>query len=261
MKKALSRNKYVDVLRTVPFFSGLENREITFFLNSSHIQDYSKSNHIFEYGDLADQFYVVLEGWVKLYRVNKEGEETVIALVTKGDTFCEVATFEGSNYPYSAQVVGGSARFVVIPAHIVREKVRDNPDIALKMLATMSHHMGQMNLLFEHITKLTTAQRVGCFLLKLSMDRQYTTTLQLPYNKYLVASRLGMQPETYSRAMKRLSKDLGIIFKSRDVTIPDIDKLQDYCEVFCFNDGQCDLEKRLLCMNSQCDIYRVLKLM
>lgn len=256
-----ARERYAHLLKTIPFFSGVSEEELRSFISNAHSKEYKKNQQIFHYGEPAEQFYIMLEGWVKLCRVNKEGEETVIALVTKGDTFSEVATFEGSDYPYSAQVVGGNARCLVLQAYTIREKVRQNPNLALKMLASLSHHSNQLSLTYEHITKLTSAQRVGGFLLKLSMDRRYETTLLLPYNKYLVASRLGMKPETFSRAMKRLNDDLKIIFKGREVTIPDIDALQEYCEVECFGEESCSLEKRLLCTNPQCDIYRLLKLM
>lgn len=257
---SLQKN-HVNLLRTLPLFSGFTPDELLHFTQRAELREFRKGMHIFSHGEPAEHFYVMLEGWVKLYRANKDGEETVISLATKGNSFSEVATFDGSDYPYGAQVVGGTAKLLVIPASIIRQKVQQSPDLALKMLSSMAHHTNQLSFTFEHITKLTTAQRLGCFLLKLSMDRRYKTQLQLPYNKYLVASRLGMQAETFSRAMKRLTTDLGITFKGREVTIPNIDALQNYCEVECFNHDSCGLEKRLLCTNPQCDIYRILKLM
>ena len=257
----VSKEDYSALLRGIPFFSGLTQEELSGFVRHATHQVCQKRSQIFQYGDAAEYFYVVLEGWVKLYHVNTEGEETVIALVTKGDVFSEVATFEGSDYPYSAQVVGGNAHFLIIPAYVIRKKVQENPDIALKMLASVSHHMNQLSLTFEHITKLTTAQRVGCFLLKLSLDNNNAKLLKLPYNKYLVSSRLGMQAETFSRAMRRLRQDLGIVFQGREVTIPSLEELQAYCEVFCFDEERCSRAKRLLCTNPQCDIFRILKLM
>ncbi len=253
--------KHINLLKNIPFFTGLSNDELQYFESKLQQKEFKKNQQIFQYGEMAEKFYIMLEGWVKLYRVNKDGDETVIALVTKGDAFSEAATFEGSDYPYSSQIVGGDAKALVLEAYAIREQVRQNPNIALKMLASISHHTNQLSLTYEHISKLTTAQRLGCFLLKLAMDREYQNKLLLPYNKHLVASRLGMKPETFSRAMKRLSDDLKIIFKGREVSIPDIDKLQEYCEVECFNDEKCSLEKRLLCTNKQCDIYRILKLM
>lgn len=264
MKMNTQKNTYgndIQLLRAVPFFTDLTEEELSFFISNAHHKEYQKNNIIFQYGEPAEQFYIMLEGWAKLYHMNKDGEETVIALVTKGDTFSEVATFEGSDFPYSAQVVGGNAKFLIIPAFLIREKVRQSPNLALRMLASIAHHTNQLSLSYEHITKLTSAQRVGCFLLKLSMDRRYELTLHLPYNKYLVASRLGMKAETFSRAMTRLHRDLKIVFKGREVKIPDIDALQNYCEVDCFRENTCSLEKRLLCTNPQCDIYRILKLM
>ncbi|MDA0782828.1 MAG: Crp/Fnr family transcriptional regulator [Rickettsiales bacterium] len=253
--------KHINLLKTIPFFTGLSNDELEYFVSKLQQKEYKKNRQMFHYGEPADKFFIILEGWVKLYRVNKDGDETVISLVTIGDAFSEAATFEGSDYPYSTQVVGGGAKVLLLEACAIREEVRKNPNIALKMLASISHHNNQLSLTYEHISKLTASQRVGCFLLKLSMDREYKTNLQLPYNKYLVASRLGMKPETFSRAMKRLNEDLNINFQGREITIPDIDLLQEYCEVECFNEDSCSLEKRLLCTNKQCDIYRILKLM
>lgn len=250
---------YIDFFKTIPFFNGLSEDELQYFVSKSRLQQYKKNQIIFHYGDPAEKFYIMLEGWVKLYKINKDGEETVISLVTKGDTFSEVATFEGSDYPYNAQIAGGDATTLVLEAYAVREKVRKNPNIALKMLASITHYSNQLSLTYEHLNNLTTAQRVGCFLLKLCMDLNYKKLLKLPYNKYLVASRLGMKPETFSRAMKRLNNDLKISIKGREVTIPNIDNLQEYCEVECFNDRKCTLEDRLLCTKKQCEIYQILK--
>ena len=257
----MKNNQYVNLLKTIPFFSGLTTNEISLFVQRAVYREYKKGHNVFHYGEPAEYFYIMLSGWIKLYHTNKEAEEITISLVTKGDVFSEVATFEGSDYPYSATVVGGSAACLVIKAYNIREKVRENPNLALKMLASMSHYSNQLSLSYEHITTLTATQRLGCFLLKLSMDRNYESTLQLPYNKYLVASRLGMKPETFSRAMKRLEQDLKITFKGREVLISNIISLQKYCEIECFNDDLCKLKERLLCKNSQCDIYRILKLM
>ncbi|MGE0754122.1 MAG: Crp/Fnr family transcriptional regulator [Alphaproteobacteria bacterium] len=252
---------HVQLLKGVPFFSGLSEKDIAYFLKHASIREYPKRTMIFDHGDKALHFFIVLEGWIKLFHVNSEGQETVTALVTKGDTFSETATFEHSDYPYSAQVVGGVARCLTIPVQIIREKVRTDPNMALNMLASLSRKTHQLGLTFEHISQLTAAQRLACFLLKLSMDRQYAKAIKLPYNKLLVASRLGMQPETFSRALKRLVADLGIIVTGRQVDIPNIEALQAYCEVVCCTEPECSLQKKLLCMNPHCDIYRMLKIM
>jgi CRP-like cAMP-binding protein len=253
--------KYLNILKTIPFFFGLNEKEILLFIKKSYYREFKKGQHIFNLGEPAENFYILLSGWVKLYLINKEAHETTIALVTKGDVFSEVATFKGSDYPYSALIVGKEATCLIIKAYDIRENVRENPNLALKMLASMSHYSNQLCLSYEHITTLTSSQRLGCFLLKLSMDRNYETNLQLPYNKNLVASRLGMKPETFSRAMKRLEKDLTIEFKGREILISNISQLKKYCEIECFNNDSCNLSERLLCKNPQCDIYRILKLM
>ena len=93
------------------------------------------------------------------------------------------------------------------------------------------------------------------------MDQGYKHNVFLPYNKLLVSSRLCMQPETFSRALRRLEDDLDLVVKRRQITIKDIDELQDYCEVYCCKDGECTLQEKLTCSSPHCDLFRFLKLM
>lgn len=93
------------------------------------------------------------------------------------------------------------------------------------------------------------------------MDRGGVQTILLPYNKLLVAARLGMQPETLSRAMRRLKDDLDMQFKGREVSIKDLEELQEYCEIYCVNDKECSSKHKLLCTQAGCDVSRMLKMM
>lgn len=257
--KKTHRN-HVQSLKRFRFFMDLTEQELLFFIDQSYYECFRKDALLFYHGETAKHLYIVLEGWIKLYRVNKAGEEHVITLITKGDVFSELATFKDSSYPYSAQIVGKEAKCLVMDAQTVRNKIISNPELALKLLSTMARHSNQLNLTYEHITSMTAAQRIGCFLLKLSMDRNNAHVLQLPYKKHLIASRLGIKPETFSRALKRLNQEVHIHYSGREITVPDIDALKLYCDIECFDHDSCDLHKRLLCKNIQCDIYRILKL-
>lgn len=249
------------LLKGTPFFSELADDEIKWFLDRARFVEYPKKGFLFQRGDTADFMYIMMEGWIKLFQVDREGQETVQAILTRYDSFGEEAALDESQYHYSAQVASNGARCMVIPASAIKERIHDDPRIAMKMLAAMSHHFNQTGLMYDHFTKLTAAQRVAAFILKLSMDRGYAKTVKLPYNKLLVASRLCMQPETFSRAIKRLEEDTDTIFKGREVIIDDIEELQDYCEVYCCQEKECSLAEKLTCSDRRCDLFRFLKLM
>lgn len=248
-------------LKGTPFFSELPDDDIQWFLDRTQTLDYPKKSFLFQRGDPADYMYIMLDGWIKLYQLSQEGEETVQSILTRYDSFGEEAALEDTEYHYNAQVASNGAKCMAIPAAVIREKIHDDPRIAIKMLSAMTHHFSQTGLMYDHFTKLTAAQRLAAFILKLSMDRGYAKTVKLPYNKLLVASRLCMQPETFSRAIKRLEEDTGTCIKGREITIGNVEELQNYCEVYCCRDKECSLQEKLTCSSRHCDLFRFLKLM
>ena len=239
----------------------MDEQEIEWFLQHITLINSSKGHLLFQSGDSAKHMYIITEGWVKLYYNNRDGEETVQGILTRGDTFGEECAFEEYDYTYNAEIVSPTATCMLIEGERVRNKLRQNPAISLKMLTAFAHRLHQTGLMYDHFTKLTAAQRVAAFLLKLSMDRGYTDTVTFPYNKLLVASRLCMRPETFSRALRRLESDLGLNIKRRVIKIHDLNQLEDYCEIYCNKDVECSLENKLACSNRRCDLFRLLNLM
>jgi len=252
---------HATLLQSIPFFSELSDENVQWFLDKARFAEYPKKSFLFQRGDSADLMYIIIDGWVKLYQTNREGEETVQAILTRGDSFGEETSLENGDYLYNAQVAGNTTKCLIIPSAIIRERIKKDPNIAIKILTALTHHLAQTSLMYDHFTKLTAAQRLAAFILKLSMSLGYTKTMKLPYNKLLVASRLCMQPETFSRAIKRLEEDTGTSINKREITISDIETLQNYCEVYCCQDKECSLEEQLTCSDQRCDLFRFLKLM
>lgn len=249
------------LLKTVPLFSELSDSDIEWFLKRARFVEYSKNNFLFQRGDSADYLYVIIEGWVKVYQDNQEGEQIVQTILTRGDTFGEECVIKGRAYPCHAQVAGRSARCLLISGQTLRERFEDQPAVTLKIISALADQLSKTGYFLELHSKLSAAQRLAAFLLKLSMDRGGVQKISLPYNKLIVAARLGMQPETLSRAMRRLKDDLNMSFEGREATIPNLDDLQDYCEVYCCRDQECSLKEKLLCNAPYCDVSRMLRMM
>ena len=151
--------------------------------------------------DPATAFFIVIDGWVKLYRSTPSGDETVIDIMTKGDSFAEPVAFTGNRYIATAEAVS-EARVGRIPAdHLVR-CIRDSPDIALAMIASISQHMHYLVQQVEQLKTQSGVQRVAEFLASLSLAEHGHCALVLPYDKILIAGRLGLTPESLSPALR-----------------------------------------------------------
>lgn len=221
-------------LKAVPFFAELKNEDVYQLLQNARVKLSPKGALLYLHGDMADSFYVMLSGWVKLFRQAPDGDESVISALTRGDVFGESALLsEKATYAASCQVVE-DATVLVIPGTAMREMVSKNNDVTLAVLASMSSQMNQLNLHIEHLTVMNAAQRVGCFLLRMCADQKYgTVALSFPYDKSLVAARLGMKAETFSRALKQLRNEAGVIVQGTSVVLKDVGTLMGYCCTKC----------------------------
>ncbi len=98
------------------------------------------------------------------------------------------------------------------------------------MLASASHHLKLLVEQIEQIKLRSAPRRIGEFLIALAAGQgNGRCRLNLPYEKALIANRLGMQPESFSRALKRL-KFIGVEVRGDDVTISNIEALAGFVE-------------------------------
>lgn len=172
----------------------------------------------------ATAFFIVIHGWIKLYCSLSSGDETIIETITKGASFAEAVAFTGNRYLATAEAVG-EARIARIPADHVVRCIRDNPDIAMPMIASISQHM---NYLIQHIKQLKAqsgVQRLAEYLASLSLTEHGRCALALPYDKSVIAGQLGLKPESLSRAFAKL-RTIGVMVDASRVVVEDVAKLR-----------------------------------
>jgi CRP/FNR family transcriptional regulator, dissimilatory nitrate respiration regulator len=215
-------------ITSIPFFKELDEKVLEILLNAAIVKTYSKNTSLFIQGDAADRFFIILSGWVKLYRNTAEGDEAIVALFTRGDVFGEAAIFGSAGYPFSAEAVE-ETRVIEIPASLIRERAQADLSILERVMKSMSREMHNLQLESEHMALMNAPQRVGCLLLQLSSGMiGKGGTFSFPYDKSLAAQRLGMKPETFSRALAQL-KPIGVMVKGPEITIDNFSVLAGYC--------------------------------
>lgn len=219
-------------LEALPFFSGLPAATIAAFAQHAAIRNPAKGEAVFTQGDTAQSLFIVLDGWVKLYRVTPEGEEAVIALAGRGEAFGEAAVFGGAGYPFSATAAEAAA-LVDIPAAVLRAAAQADHNVMARVMDSLSRGMRNLQMEKEHLALMSAPQRVGCLLLQMSAGQAGAGgTFGFPYDKSLAAARLGMKPETFSRALAQL-KPLGVAVEGAAVTIDSFARLVGYCCTHC----------------------------
>jgi len=174
--------------------------------------------------DPATAFFIVLDGWVKLYRTTLAGDDAVIGMMTKGCSFAEVDAFTGARYLATAEAVS-EVRVARIPADHIVQSIRHSPDIGLAMIASISQRMHHLVQQVEQLKAQSGVQRVAEFLASLSLTEHGQCAVALPYDKLLIARQLGLTPESLSRAFARL-RSIGVDVNASNVVVKDVAKLR-----------------------------------
>ncbi len=197
-------------------------------LSTAHARSFDRGATVFLQGERASAIYIVAEGWVKLYRIAPSGAEAVVAVFTKGSSFGEAVAFRHDTYPVAAEAAT-DCTLIRIEADTFLRHIRENPEIAISILSATFAHLQSLVAQVEQLKAQTGPQRVAEFLLELAPCTEGACEVTLPYDKVLIAGRLGMKPESLSRAFARL-KDQGVQVRQNVAMIDNIATLRDYAE-------------------------------
>ncbi|MBV1900434.1 MAG: nitrate- and nitrite sensing domain-containing protein, partial [Kordiimonadaceae bacterium] len=162
---------YRRFLSTIPAFSGMDDEELDELLSFAQVREYSKEKLLFLRDEPVSRFYVILQGWVKVFNGLETGEEAVLQMLGAGETLLESAVFLNVPAPVSAQVVE-DALLLSIPAPVVRQRIQSSPKLAISMLNSVSLRSQRLVHQLE-LSRLKSAhERVGWFLLRLMLNQK-----------------------------------------------------------------------------------------
>lgn len=205
-------------------FAGLPAAAATTLLDAAHVRRFRRGQAIFHHGDTAEAIHVVTEGWVKLYRIAPSGAEAVVGVMTRGQSFGEPIALRRATYPVSAEATT-DCDLLAVPARAVLELLTEQPETAISVLSATFLHLQGLVEQIEQLKARSGAQRVAEFLLDLCPPDTDCATVTLPYDKALIAGRLGMKPESLSRAFIRL-RDCGVRVNQTNATIASVPVLR-----------------------------------
>jgi len=220
-----------DELRGHPLFKGLEEHELAKIKEGVHLLHFAEGEHLFSQGQLADRFFLVRQGQVKLYRLSPTGNEKVIEIISPGQSFAEAVMFmDVQRYPVSAQALTPVELYAINNKNFLAV-LRESVDTCFRVMGDMSIRLRKRLNEIDALTLQNATLRLVNYLLgQVPKDADNDVDVELPAAKNIIASRLSVQPETLSRILHNLS-DKGLIsVKGLHVVIHDVKGLRASCE-------------------------------
>lgn len=214
-----------DVIKRCALFKGLDSADLGHLIDAGSVVRLVRNQQLFAHGDPARALFLIVEGQIKLTRLAPDGNEAVVHVFGAGETFAEAAMFMGARYPVAATAISDT-RLIAVSNGRLRAQVLVKPEIAFAMLASMAQHLKALVAQIEQMKLMTAKQRAVRFLLDHSGKSQGSAEFTLPHDKALIANRLGMKPETFSRVMSQLTVH-GVEMNGAKVAIEDVGRLAD----------------------------------
>lgn len=218
----------IEIIGRTRLFRQVSRATVETLMGAGNIKLLPKGQTLFRQGDEARHFYVVLDGWMKIFRDTPQGEQAVLGVFGPGETFAEAAAFIAGRYPANAEAVE-AARLGVVSQDALRAEIGRDPSLAFDMLGSLARHLHGMIDDMEQLKTRNAEQRLGMFLFAMCGGTDTPTTVRLPYEKSLIAARLGMKPESLSRSFSRLGA-AGVRTEGNIVTIEDPLRLSAHCQ-------------------------------
>lgn len=185
---------------------------------------------LFQKGDQVLGFYLLIYGQVKLAFPSPSGSEKVVEIIHPGQSFGEAVVFMQKPYPVYAQTLS-DCLLLHVSKKAMFEEIGRSQAFALKLLAGLSIRLHSLIKDVEAYSLHSCTQRViGYLLLQGELDPKTDEILHvtLPVRKAVIASRLNITPETFSRILHDLVSAGLIDVTGREVVVPDLSRLRDH---------------------------------
>jgi CRP/FNR family transcriptional regulator len=217
----------VNALRRCQLFAGLPQQDFENIAAVTVVKSLDKGEFLFHEGDSAVGFYIVQTGAINVHRVSAAGREQTIHIFRPGESFAEAALASERGYPADARAVEPSQVLLVQKAGFL-DLLRHQPELALRMLSSMSAHLRVLVGQLEDLTLKDVETRLANWLLKRCPHpaQDKPATIHLTVTKRVLAAELGTVSETFSRTLAKFREQKLLSSKGKTLVILSPAKLE-----------------------------------
>jgi CRP-like cAMP-binding protein len=213
-----------EFLGRLPMFSEMEAAELERIAAHTRSAYADKGEAIVNQGDPCTGFHIVVYGQVALGFNSPHGGEKVVEIIGPGQSFGEALMFLGRPYLVFARALADTM-LLHVARHCVLEEIERSPTFARRMLSGLSRRLHMLVKDVEAYSLRSSTERFIGYLLR---EGEAPAEVELSAGKSVIASRLNMTPEHFSRVLHELQQAGLIEVRGRTVRIVDLEGLRRY---------------------------------
>lgn len=157
-------------------------------------------------GNPGESLYFVVSGAVKCFKTSEEGKEQIMRIILPGDSFNDVAVFDGGPSPASAEAMSPVSLYG-ITRNDIEKILKDYPKVFPNVVKVMTARIRHLIELVEDLSFRRVINRIARVLLEYGADG---TSPKPKLTQQEMAATVGTAREVVGRSLKTLQQE-GLI--------------------------------------------------
>ena len=202
----------IELLKSVPYFSGLSAAELEEVKQHVFEQAAERNDMILMEEDQANAVYFVVSGVVKVFKTSVEGKEQILCIVKAGESFNDIAVFDGGPNPASAIAMTPAVLYGITKTDM-ETILRKHPNLATNVIKILSKKVRHFVSLVEDLSFRNVTDRLAKLLLEYASDhgKMVEETGSRPrLTQQEMAAMVGTAREVVGRSLKALEEEGAI---------------------------------------------------
>jgi CRP/FNR family transcriptional activator FtrB len=217
------RVEEIEEMRRLPLFADVDPDQTDALLRVSFLQRFPAAVELAREGDPADFLHVVVDGQVEVFSAYRD-RETTVSVLGPGHSFIVAAVVLDRVYLKSARTLS-PARVLLIPADAVRRAFAVDAAFARALAVELAYAYRGLVKELKNQKLRSSLERLANWLLAQNAEAGGKGRFTLPFEKKVLASRLGMAPEVLSRSFASLVP-YKVVVRGPEVEIKDVEALR-----------------------------------
>jgi CRP-like cAMP-binding protein len=224
-----TRSESADFLRRNYLFAGLPADHLEDIVEQASLMTVQSGQMLFNRGDPARHFFLVIEGRIELSVVSPTGDKKIIDVIGPGHTFAEAIMFRQQGaFPVSAFGMEDT-QLIRIENQRYLQALKKDAAACLVLLGDVSRRLHWQLQEIENLSITNATHRLVRFLLeRLEVTTEDRGIIDLDISRQAIAAMLSIKPETLSRLLRRLVDSGILVADGRSLHVSSVAMLKQF---------------------------------
>ena len=221
------------LIHALPIFCAMDDHELDDVIAHAKAQGIPKGTTVFQQGEIATAFFVLLHGRLKVVKTTPHGEQMIIRFVHPGDIYGIAKALRREDYPATVIAVVDSVT-LVWPAEIWDEFMASHPTFAVNVMQMMGDRLQEAHARIKELSTEEVEHRVAHTVLRLITQSGKQTDegvlVDFPITQQELAEASGTTLHSVSRTLSAWESAGLVSVGRRKIVVRDADALSALAE-------------------------------